>query len=82
MFDVLIVGGKVVDGTNSPGYAADVGIVGGAIDAIGDLRLSGKSSTGDMVWKPALLTRTSTRPRTSNACWHMRRVASMSEISA
>ena len=37
MFDVLILGGKVVDGTGSPGIRADVGITGETISAIGDL---------------------------------------------
>ncbi|HEV8699350.1 MAG TPA: D-aminoacylase [Candidatus Limnocylindrales bacterium] len=36
-FDVLIRGGTVVDGTGSPGRAADVGILGDRILAIGDL---------------------------------------------
>ena len=36
-FDVLITGGTVVDGTGAPGRAADVGIAGDTIAAIGDL---------------------------------------------
>jgi len=36
-FDLLVRGGTVVDGTGAPGYAADVGIVGDRIHAIGDL---------------------------------------------
>ena len=36
-FDVVIRGGTVVDGTGAPGRAADVGIEGGRIAAIGDL---------------------------------------------
>lgn len=37
MFDVLIHGGEVIDGTGSPRRRADVGIRGGRIAAIGDL---------------------------------------------
>jgi N-acyl-D-amino-acid deacylase len=37
MFDILIVGGRVIDGTGSPWYRADVGITGGRIAAIGRL---------------------------------------------
>src|SRR5690242_10106024 len=35
MLDVAIVGGRIVDGTGSPPFAADVGIVGGRIVTIG-----------------------------------------------
>ena len=37
MFDIVILGGTVVDGTGAPGFHADVGITGEAIEAIGDL---------------------------------------------
>lgn len=37
MFDVIIAGGTVVDGSGAPGYPADVGIVGERIEAIGHL---------------------------------------------
>lgn len=37
-FDLVIAGGRVVDGTGSPWSRADVGIVGDQIVAIGDLR--------------------------------------------
>jgi dihydroorotase/N-acyl-D-amino-acid deacylase len=36
-FDVVIVGGRIVDGTGSPWYAADIGIRDGRIVAIGKL---------------------------------------------
>lgn len=37
MFDILIRGGLIVDGTGKPGRIGDVGIVGDRICAIGDL---------------------------------------------
>jgi len=37
MYDVKIINGLIIDGTGNPGYAADVGIVGDQIIAIGDL---------------------------------------------
>ena len=36
-FDILILNGTIVDGTNSPRYKADVGISNGRIEAIGAL---------------------------------------------
>jgi N-acyl-D-amino-acid deacylase len=36
-FDILIKGGTVIDGTGGPRFRADVGIVGDAIAAVGDL---------------------------------------------
>lgn len=41
MFDVLIVGGSVVDGTGAAAYGADVGVKGDAIAEIGDLSQAG-----------------------------------------
>ncbi|MGH3373517.1 MAG: N-acyl-D-amino-acid deacylase family protein, partial [Actinoallomurus sp.] len=37
MTDLLIVGGRVVDGTGAPEYTADVALVGGLVEAVGDL---------------------------------------------
>src|SRR5579872_5967927 len=37
-FDTIIRGGKVVDGTGAPAFYADVGISGGKVAAVGNLR--------------------------------------------
>ena len=37
VFDLIVAGGTVVDGSGSAGYRADVGIVGEVIEAIGEL---------------------------------------------
>ena len=37
MFDMVIAGGDVVDGSGRPAYRADVGIVRDKVQAIGDL---------------------------------------------
>ena len=36
-FDVLITGGRVIDGTGGPWFHADVGVVGDRIAAVGQL---------------------------------------------
>lgn len=41
-FDVLITGGRIVDGTGAPWFEGDVGIVGDRITAIG--RLAGRTA--------------------------------------
>ena len=46
-FDILIRGGLVVDGSGSPGYRADVGILDGRIWRIGDLSLAQAERTVD-----------------------------------
>lgn len=44
-FDVVIEGGRIVDGTGNPWYVADLGIRGGVIASIGDLSRSARKHT-------------------------------------
>jgi N-acyl-D-amino-acid deacylase len=46
-YDLIVRGGTVVDGSGLPGYRADVGIAGGMIDAIGDLKGEATKKTID-----------------------------------
>ncbi len=46
-FDLLIWGGRVVDGTGSPWFRADVGVVDGRVAAVGDLEGSEADRTID-----------------------------------
>ncbi|MEM3056620.1 MAG: amidohydrolase family protein, partial [Candidatus Bathyarchaeia archaeon] len=41
MYDILIEGGRVLDGTGNPWFWADIGIVGDRIEAVGRLRGAG-----------------------------------------
>src|SRR5579884_2102827 len=57
MLDVLIRGAKVVDGSGSPGYLADVGIAGGRIAEIGKITDSAKRTidAGGLVAAPGFI---------------------------
>jgi N-acyl-D-amino-acid deacylase len=46
-FDIVIVNGHIIDGTGSPWYSGDVGIRGGHIAAIGNLKDAGRKQTID-----------------------------------
>ena len=46
-FDVLITNGRVVDGTGSPWFRADIGIIGDRIAAIGQHRHEGQQQDGE-----------------------------------
>src|SRR5215510_2816856 len=50
-FDIVIGNGRVIDGTGSPWYAADVGIRGGRITAIGRLAEAPAAQTIDAAGK-------------------------------
>ena len=51
MYDLLIQGGLMVDGTGTPGVATDVAVVDGRIAAIGDLAGSGATEVIDATGK-------------------------------
>ena len=74
MFDVLISGGTVVDGSGSPGFRGDVGVRGGEIVAVGDLSDAARGGSVARVIDAAGLTvsrASSTRmpTRTARCCW-------------
>ena len=46
-YDIVIVNGRIIDGTGSPWYSGDVGIRAGKIAAIGNLTASPRSRTID-----------------------------------
>lgn len=51
MFDTIIKGGDIVDGTGSPRYRGDLGLQGGRISAIGDLSAAEAANTVDAAGK-------------------------------
>ena len=48
MFDTILRGGTVIDGTGRPAFPADVGITGGTIAAVGDLSAAAAGLTMDV----------------------------------
>ena len=48
MFDTILRGGTVIDGTGHPAFPADVGITGGTITAVGDLSAAAAGRTMDV----------------------------------
>jgi N-acyl-D-amino-acid deacylase len=50
-FDIVIAGGRVLDGSGNPAYRADVGIVGDRVSAIGDLSRAPASQRIDAAGK-------------------------------
>ena len=48
MFDTILRGGTVIDGTGRPAFPADVGITGGTITAVGNLSAAAAGRTMDV----------------------------------
>ena len=70
MFDVVIAGGTVVDGSGSAGYRADVGIAGEKIEAIGDLAAYEARRVVDARgWRCRPASSTPTRTRRAPSWW-------------
>src|SRR6266404_1449721 len=46
-FDIVIINGRIIDGTGSPWYSGDIGIRGGKIDSIGNLSAAPRMRTID-----------------------------------
>ena len=65
-YDTLIRQALIIDGSNTPGYLADVGLLAGRIAAIGDLSAAGphtKSMRRGGCWRRVLSTCTPTMTR-------------------
>ena len=70
MFDTIIRGGTVLDGTGRPGFTADVGVTAGRITAVDDLSAAQARRTIDAsgtVGLPASSTPTATPTRRRSA---------------
>ena len=68
-YDYILAGGTVIDGSNTPGVKADVGVRGDRVAAVGDLsaRPRANASTCPAWWsRPASSTRT--RTTTTTCC--------------
>ncbi len=46
-FDIVIINGRIIDGTGSPWYSGDIGVRGGKIDSIGNLSAAPRTRTID-----------------------------------
>ena len=79
MFDVVLAGGRVVDGTGSPWFRADVGIRGDRIAAVGAL---GRAEARRRLDVPTRSSRRASSTRTSTATWRSWRTRSTSRRSA